>query len=336
MAELASPLAVFLREHLPRDRGSSRHTVASYATSFRLLVVFAARLHGVRPSELQIVHLDTKTLLAFLDDLEKDRRNGVPTRNLRLAAIKSFFRYLEFRHPEYLDLAAQVRTLPKKKCGLPAVEHLSHSEVQALLDAPARDTATGLRDRAMLMLAYNAGLRVSELVGLALQDLERPSLGSIRVTGKGRRQRVLPLWKQTRATLRDWLGARPGTIDLHLFLNSSGNGLTRRGFAKRLAVYVKAAALAVPSIGDKVVTPHVLRHSCALHTLEATGDIRQVALWLGHASIRSTEIYLRVDPASKLEILEVRKPPVIRKGSFEGVQDELLAMPSDVAAAPDG
>lgn len=332
MTDLAAPLAVFLREHLPRDRGSSRHTVASYATSLRLLVVFAGELHGVRPSELRIAHLDTQTLLAFLDHLEQDRHNCVRTRNARLAAIKSFFRYLEFHKPEWLDLAARVRALPQKKCGLPQVEHLSHDEVQALLDAPARDTLTGLRDRAMLALAYNAGLRVSELVGLALEDLEQPALASIRVMGKGRRQRVLPLWKETRAALREWLRARPRTADAHLFLNSSGNGLTRRGFAKRLAVHVGTATHAIPSIGAKTVTPHVLRHSCALHTLEATGDIRQVALWLGHASIRSTEMYLRTDPARKLETLAAGKPPVVQRGSFDGVQDELLAMLSGLTA----
>ncbi len=332
MSDLAVPLAAFLREHLPRDRGSSPHTVASYAASFKRLAVFVAQRRKVRPCQLQIGHLDTTTLLAFLDHLETDRDNSVRTRNARLSAIKSFFRYLEFRYPEWLDLAAQVRALPQKRADLPPVDYLDRGEVRALLDAPAADTVSGLRDRAMLCLAYNAGLRVSELVGLALEDLKAPGLDSIRVTGKGRRGRVLPLWKQTRAALRTWLAVRPESDDRQLFLNAFGSGLTRRGFAKRLALHAVTAARTVPSLAGKTVTPHTLRHACALHTLEATGDIRQVALWLGHASLRSTEMYLRVDPAHKLDILAARQAPNLRKGSFEGVHDELLAMLGRAAA----
>ena len=331
-SDLAPHLAAFLRDHLPGERGASPHTVASYASSFKLLAVFAAERHGVRPCKLQIGHLDTKTLLAFLEHLETQRGNGARTRNARLAAIRSFFRYLESRQPAWLDLAAQVSALPLKKYDLPPVDYLDRAEIRALLDAPASDTATGLRDRAMLCLVYNAGLRVSELVGLALKDLRTPGLDSIRVTGKGRRGRVLPLWPETRAALRQWLGVRPDGDDLHLFLNAFGRGLTRRGFAKRVALHAETAARAVASIADKRVTPHALRHACALHTLEATGDVRQVGLWLGHTSLKSTEMYLRADPAKKLDILAARQPPNLRKGSFDGVHDELLAMLGNVAA----
>ena len=332
MSDLARPLAAFLSEHLPRDRGASPHTIASYSATFRLLAVFAARRHAVRPCQLQVGQLDTATLLAFLAYLEADRNNGVRTRNARLSAIKSFFRYLEFRHPEHLDLAAQVHALPQKKGDLPPLDYLSHREVEALLDAPAADTVVGLRDRAMLCLAYNAGLRVSELVGLALEDLPTPTLDHVRVLGKGRRGRVLPLWKQTRAALRNWLAVRPDGSSKQLFLNAFGTGMTRRGFAKRLAQHAATAARTVPSIATKNVTPHALRHACALNTLEATGDVRQVALWLGHASLQSTEMYLRVDPANKLEILAARQPPNLRKGSFDGVQDALLSMLAGIAA----
>ena len=213
---------------------------------------------------------------------------------------------MEFRHPEWFDLAAQVHALPQKKSDLPPLECLVDSEVRALLEAPAVDTVAGLRDRAMLCLAYNAGLRVSELVGLALEDLAQPALDSIRVMGKGRRGRVLPLWKQTRSALRQWLSARPDAADRHLFLNAFGHGMTRSGFAKRLAQHAETVARTVPSLARKRVTPHLLRDACALHTLEATGDIQKVALWLGDASLRSTEMYLLTDPASKLEILSAQ------------------------------
>ena len=326
MNDLARPLAAFLREHLPRDRGASPHTIASYAASFKLLAVFAARCHTVQPCQLQIGHLEIPTLLAFLDHLESDRENCVGTRNTRLTAIKAFFRYLEFQHPQWLDLAAQVRALPQKKGDLPPVDYLSRDEVRALLDAPAADTVTGRRDRAMLCLTYNTGLRVSELLSLALHDLQQPGLDSIRVLGKGRRGRILPLWKQTSAALRNWLAARADGTDRHLFLNASGTGLTRRGFAKRLALHTATATRTVPTLAGKTITPHSLRHACALHTLEATGDIRKVALWLGHASLQSTELYLRVDPVDKLDTLTTRQPPNLQKGSFDGVHDELLAL----------
>ena len=193
MAELAPPLAMFLREYLPRDRGTSRHTVESYALCFKLLVVFAADKHGIRPCTLEIGHLDIATLLEFLEHLERDRGNGVRTRNARLAAIKAFFRFLEFRHPGYLDLAAQVREVPAKKGEVPLIGSLDRAETRALLDAPEPGTVAGTRARAMLCLTYNAGLRVSELVGLALDDLKMPTLDEVHIIGKGRRERILPL-----------------------------------------------------------------------------------------------------------------------------------------------
>ena len=326
MAELAPPLAMFLQEYLPRDRGTSRHTVESYALCFKLLVVFAADKRGIRPCKLEIGHLDIATLLEFLEHLERDRGNAVRTRNARLAAIKAFFRFLEFRHPGYLDLAAQVREIPVKKGEVPLIGSLDRAETRALLDAPDPGTVAGTRDRAMLCLTYNAGLRVSELVGLALDDLKMPALDEVHIIGKGRRERILPLWKETRRTLRDWLTVRPESADRHLFLNAMGTGMTRRGFAKRLALHAQTAARSVPSITGKTVSPHLLRHACALHTLEATGDVRKVSLWLGHSSVQTTEMYLQADPTDKLDTLEKWRPPSLRKGTFNGVQDELLAM----------
>ena len=178
----------------------------------------------------------------------------------------------------------------------------------------------------MLCLTYNAGLRVSELVGLALDDLKRPALDEVHIIGKGRRERILPLWKETRRALRDWLAVRPTSADRHLFLNAMGTGMTRRGFAKRLSLHAQTAAHSVPSITRKTVSPHLLRHACALHTLEATGDVRKVSLWLGHSSLQTTEMYLQADPTDKLDTLDKWRPPSLRKGTFKGVQDELLAM----------
>ena len=330
MTELAAHLGPFLREHLPRDRGASPNTVETYAYSFQLLACFTAERLGIRPCQIEIEQLDAGLILAFLDHLEQRRGNTTRTRNARLAAVKCFFRYLEYRVPACLDLARQVHAIPAKRTDEALVDALSRDQVQALLDAPDLNTCSGLRDRAMLHLAYAAGLRVSELVGLACRDLSQPHLDTVRVVGKGRRERQLPLWKETKTVLREWLVVRPETPHPHLFLNARGSPMSRHGFNHRLALHVATARQRLPSIAAKHITPHSLRHACALHTLQATGDLRKVSLWLGHASIQSTEVYLRVDPAEKLDILAAGFPPSIRKGTFKNAQDRLMAILSEV------
>lgn len=326
MTALAPHLSTYLLEHLPRDRGASRHTIDSYAYSFQLLICFAAKRLRVRPCEIQVEQLGAELILDFLEHIESDRGNTPRTRNARLAAIRSFFRFLEYRAPACLDFAMQVRAIPSKRIEQPLVDYLTRTELQAVLDAPDRRSASGVRDRAMLHLAYAGGLRVSELTGLQLNDVSQPTMDTIHVLGKGRRERVLPLWKETQAVLRDWLRIRPSGKDQALFLNARGEAMSRHGFASRLTAHITTALRSAPTLTQKRVTPHVLRHTCAIHTLEATGDIRRVALWLGHSSVLSTEIYLRVDPAEKLDILDAGGPPQIKKGTFTGVSDRLLAM----------
>lgn len=326
MTALAPHLSSYLLQHLPRDRGASRHTIDSYAYSFQLLVRFAAKRLKVRPSGLQVEQLDAGLILDFLDHIESDRANTPRTRNARLAAIRSFFRFLEYRAPACLNVALQVKAIPAKRVEQPLVDYLTRAELQAVLDAPNRRTRSGIRDRAMLHLAYACGLRVSELTGLQLEDIRQPGENTIHVLGKGRRERVLPLWKETQTALRDWLRTRPPSKDNAVFLNARGEAMTRHGFASRLTVHMKAAQRSAPTLTKKRVTPHVLRHTCAIHTLQATGDIRRVALWLGHSSVVSTEIYLRVDPTEKLDILDAGGPPLIKRGTFTGASDRLLAM----------
>jgi integrase/recombinase XerD len=193
------------------------------------------------------------------------------------------------------------------------------------MDAPDPRTLSGTRDRAMLHLAFAAGLRVSELVGLRVDQFDARAPASIHVMGKGRRERVLPLWRETTATIRAWLAVRPQGLDTALFLNGSGRAMTRSGFEYILAKHVETAAAIRPSIIGKKVSPHVLRHSCAMHTLQATHDIRKVALWLGHASLQSTEVYLRADPTEKLEALNATSALNLRAGRFRP-PDKLLAM----------
>jgi site-specific recombinase XerD len=322
-------MASFLREHLPRERNASPHTVASYAHAFSLLLRYAANRLGRRPTDLTIEDLDPDLILGFLSHVEQDRGNTARSRNARFAAIRSFFRYLEYKVPACLEQALRVRSLPMKKTDKALIDYLTREEMNALLAAPDCTTVAGLRDRAMLHLTYAAGLRVSELLALQMGDFSDRSLSTVRVLGKGRRERVLPLWKETQTVLRAWIAVRPSVQVQELFVNREGQPLSRDGFAHRLAVHVAAAERKRPTLAEKRVTPHVLRHSCAMHTLEATGDIRKVSLWLGHATLQSTEAYLRVDPAEKLAILASNAAPAVPKGSFR-TPDRLLAMLAEI------
>lgn len=212
-----------------------------------------------------------------------------------------------------------------KRSVQPLVGYLTRAEMQALLAAPDPRTVAGLRDQAMLHLAFAAGLRVSELVGLRLDQFDDAALPSLHVIGKGRRERILPLWKDSGRAIRRWIAVRPTTGDPQLFLNARGEAMTRSGFEYILRKHAAGAATVQPSIRGKRVTPHVLRHSCAMHTLQATGDVRKVSLWLGHASVQTTEMYLRADPTEKLEALTAMGPPTLKRGRFT-VPDKLMAM----------
>ncbi len=324
MTDLAPHLSAFLQEHLPNERRCSRHTLQSYTECFRLLVLYAAERISIRPCKLTIEHFTVALLLAFLESLETNRHNSVSTRNVRLAAIKSFFRYLEYRVPSCLELAMQVRAIPHKITDKPLIDWLDRTEMQALLDAPDPATVMGLRDRAMLHLCYAAGLRVSELTTLTLDSLSGPRLETVRILGKGRRERELPMWQETRTVLNQWLDVRPPVANRCLFINARGRPMSTDGFAYVLKKHVATAAETVPSIKTRRVTPHVLRHSAAMAILHATGDIRKVSLWLGHATIRTTEMYVHASPAERLGILEATTPPSIRPGTFLGVRDSLM------------
>jgi site-specific recombinase XerD len=334
MTALAPHLSVFLREHLPHERKASSHTCATYAYSFQLLVCFAASRLKVTPCKLDIEQIDAPLVLDFLQHLENDRGNTARTRHARLAALNSFFRFVEYRIPSCLDQSRRIHAIPTKKTDEALVTHLSREEMQALLDAPDPRMKLGVRDRAMLHLAFAAGLRVSELISLRLDQLDGKACSHIHVIGKGRHERILPLWKETATALKAWLAIRPQSGPPELFPNAAGRAMTRAGFEHILSKYVTIASKRQPSIAKKRITPHVLRHTCALHTLQATRDVRKVSLWLGHASLQSTEVYLRADPTEKLEALTAMAPPSLRRGSFRP-PDNLLAMLAAVERSKD-
>jgi site-specific recombinase XerD len=332
MTALAPHMVAFLHDYLPRERRASVHTCETYAHSYRLLICFAAKRLGIKPSQIEVEHLSVPMILAFLEHAERERGNSTRTRNSRLAAIKAFFRYLEYRLVSCLDQARQIHAIPQKKTNDALIDYLTRDEIQALLNAPDPRTIAGARDIAMLHLAFAGGLRVSELTSLRADQFNGGRLDSIRILGKGRRERILPLWTETTTALKRWLAVRPADGDPELFLNANGKTLSRFGFAHILGKHAAQAAKKRPSIGAKRVTPHVLRHSCAMHMLHATGDVRKVALWLGHASLQSTEIYLRVDPTEKLAALAAAAPPTLKKGRFR-TSDKLIALLNAAAAA---
>jgi len=232
--------------------------------------------------------------------------------------------FMEYRVPSALEQIQRVLAIPMKKTDTRLVRHLTAEEIQALLDAPKPIDWAGIRDRAMLHLCFAAGLRVSELTGLRLEDLSLQPEASILVHGKGRRERCLPLWKQTAAALRAWLGVRGTTPVPELFVNARREPMTRSGFEYILEKHAHTASKACPSLATKRISPHVLRHSCALTVLEATKDLRKVSLWLGHANMQTTEMYTRADPSIKLEALVAVAAPKLRSGRFRA-SDKLIA-----------
>ena len=268
--------------------------------------------------------LDASLISSFLEHLEGVRGNSAETRNIRLAAIRSFFRFLQHHEPPAVGQVRRVLAIPCKKTDHRLVPYLAQEEMQALLDAPDPSTRMGVRDRAILHLAVCAGLRVSELTGLRTDDVA-PQSSSIRVRGKGRRERALPLWKTTAAALRAWLAIRGAVTSPELFVNARGTPFSRWGVAYVLRRHTETANRKCLTLRGKQVSPHVLRHTCAMIVLQATKDIRKVSLWLGHSDLTTTEVYVRADPTEKLEAIEAVVPPSLRKGKFRP-PDKLFAL----------
>jgi site-specific recombinase XerD len=288
------------------------------------LLIFASNRLGIKPSQIAVEQLDVTLILAFLAHIEEQRGNCAATRNGRLAAIKAFIRYVEFRVPSALAQAQQIHAIPSKRHDQALVRHLTLEEIRAILSAPNTTTRLGVRDRAMLHLCFAGGLRVSELVGLPLENVSIQRSPSIRVLGKGRKERCLPLWKETATDVRAWLAIRGRVSVPELFVNAEGSAMSRAGFEYVLDKHVCVAGTTCSSLSGRSISTHQLRHSCALTMLQATRDIRKVAIWLGHADTRTTEIYLRVDPTEKLEAVEAVLPLGLRRGRFKA-PDALIA-----------
>ncbi|MEX1271718.1 MAG: tyrosine-type recombinase/integrase [Acidimicrobiia bacterium] len=325
MTSLAPTLEAFFTERLISQRRASSHTVASYRDTFRLLLDFAQTHTGKTPSQLDLADVDAVLVGRFLNHLEEDRGNSVRTRNNRLAAIHSLFDYAAFRHPDHAALIQRVLAIPAKRTDRHLVTYLTEPEVDALLAAPDRDTWVGRRDHTLILVAIHTGLRVSELTALTNADVELGVGAHLRCHGKGRKERITPLTTETVAVLRTWMTERQGTPADPLFPSRRSGPLTRDAVAARISHHTRTASTDdAPSMASKHVTPHVLRHTCAMRLLAAGVDTTVIALWLGHESVETTQIYLHADLSIKERAIARTTPTGTKPGRYRP-PDTLLA-----------
>lgn len=326
MTALAPIMEAFFTHRLVGQRRASAHTIASYRDTFRLLLAFVQDRTGTSPSRLTLENLDATVVAAFLDHLETGRGNSVRTRNNRLAAIHSLFGYAALRAPEHADLIARVLAIPTKRTDRAMICFLTDDEVEALLAAPDLDTSIGRRDHALLLVAITTGLRVSELAALSWVDVELGTGAHLRCHGKGRKERITPLTAQTRTVLADWhTENRPGPEDpVFPSRQRRSSRLSTDGIAVIVTRHVATARDACDSLRSKNVTPHVLRHTCAMRLLAVGVDISVIALWLGHEGVETTQMYLHADLTIKQRALDRTTPTGTSRGRYQP-PDTLLA-----------
>src|SRR5437660_2126383 len=323
MSTLAPTLQAFFTDRLARQRQASPHTIAAYRDAIKLLLTFPAQQTGKPPSRLDIADLDAPLIAAFLNQLETGRGNSTRTRNARLAAIHSLFRYAALRHPEDAAVIARVLAIPPNRFDKALITYLTGQEITALLAAPDQDTWTGRRDHALLMLACQTGLRATELTSLTIGDVHLGTGAHVSCLGKGRKQRITPLTATTTAVLGGWLAERAGQTADPLFIPRRGTPLSRDALARRIARYTATAALTCPTLREKKVSPHVLRHSAAMQLLNAGVDTSVIALWMGHENVATTQVYSHADLALKERAIARTAPQDTTPGRYQPPDDVL-------------
>lgn len=294
----------FLLEELVADRNLTLNTQRSYRDTIRLLFGFVAEHHSIDPTRVTVEKVDTVVVRGFLIHLEDDRGNSIATRNQRLAALHSLFRFIGRLVPELIDHAAQIQAIPLRRTAVPVMPYLDKYEIDALLEVPDRSRAQGRRDYALLLFLYNTGGRATESAQVTVADLALGTSPSVRFHGKGRKIRTCPLWPHTAKVMRDLLGPRiDGSPESPVFLNVRGQQITRYGVHSLVARTVEKAAQTVPSVRDKRISPHTIRHTTAVHLLRAGVDINTIRAWLGHVSLETTNRYAEVDLDMKAQAL---------------------------------
>jgi integrase/recombinase XerD len=321
---IAPTLQAFFTERLANQKRASTHTVGAYRDTFHLLLGFAQDRTGKTPSRLDFDDVDAILIGAFLDHLEHERHNSVRTRNARLAAIHSMFRFAALAHPEHAALIQRVLAIPTKRFERTDVSFLGRDEIDALLAAPDRTRWVGRRDHALLVTAVQTGLRVSELVGLCCADINLDRGAHVQCAGKGRKQRATPLTAHTVSILRVWLQEHEARPEQPLFPTSRGRPLSTDAVALLVARHAATAARSCPTLTNKTVTPHVLRHSAAMSLLHAGVDATVISMWLGHESVETTQAYVHADLTIKERALARTTPPGTTPGRYRP-PDALLA-----------
>ena len=304
-------LQAYFTKRLMEERNVSPHTIANYRDTFRLLVAYAQRCLNKHPSKLAVEDLNAPFILRFLNYLEKERGNSSRSRNVRLAAIRSFFSYAALEEPAVGGVAQRVLSIQCKRAAKTPVDYLSQAESEVLINTPDQTTWSGRRDRTMLLVALQTGLRVSELIGLRCQDVMLKTGAHVRCTGKGRKTRCVPLRKEVVIALHHWLREQMAQPTAPLFPNARGQSLSRDGVEYILSRHVKSARAQCPSMKAKRVTAHVLRHSTAMSLLLHGVDCSVIALWLGHESIETTQVYLHAN-------LELKEQALAKTETFKG------------------
>ena len=294
----------FFYQRLIEQRNSSNDTVTAYRDTFKLLLSYLKEKHKISPDSVALDDLNPKNILGFLRYLEQDRHNKIRSRNARLAAIRSFLKYAAYQVPTLLPMVQKVLAIPMKCFQRPLPKYLTLKQVQAILDAPDASTWSGKRDRVLLATLYNTGARVSEIITLRKSDVDVNSSMSIKITGKRRKQRVVPIWKTTAKQIQSWLKYLEAETDSPLFPNAHGHFMTRSGVEKRIKRAVEIAAENNPSLKGQSITPHVFRHTTAMHLLQSGVDITVIALWLGHESPVTTHTYIEADLKMKENALK--------------------------------
>ena len=299
----------FFAEHLPQQRNCSLNTLRSYRDAIRSFLRYLQEHKKTAPDALAANDFSSENVLDFLNALQESRKNSTSTRNARMAAIRAFVRYLLWVEPTLASDLQGVLAIPVKRTSRRELNFLTREEMQAVLDAPDAETWSGKRDRVLFEVMYNTGARVSEAAGAVVSDVKLNPGGTLRLRGKGRKERVLPLWKRTAKHLGKWITANRLQEDQTLFANARGVRMTRSGVEKRLREAVQRASEKCPSLKTKHVSPHTLRHTTAMHLLQAGVDITLIAMWLGHESIETTHIYMTADMQMKEKALKVLQPP---------------------------
>jgi integrase/recombinase XerD len=325
MSTLAPTLQAFFTTRLVQQRHASPRTVEAYRDAFRLLLAYAHAQVGKAPARLDLADFDADMISSFLDHLEHERHNSVRTRNARLTAIHSFYRFAAYRHPEHAELISQILAIPAKRCETTIVSFLDEPEIDAVLAAADSTTWAGRRDHALLLVAVQTGLRLSELIDLRCQDAHLGTGPHLSCLGKGRKHRDTPLSPTAVRVLRAWLRERDGHPHEPLFPSRRGGHLSPDAVQRLLAKHVTTAAASCASLRDKRVTPHTLRHSCAMALLHHGVDIAVIALWLGHEKLQSTQIYLHADLTIKEQALNRTAPRGIPGNGRYRPPDPLLA-----------